>query len=40
MQNNNHPEARRGMVKFVLTIFFIAIVIAGIYLLGFTPGEA
>lgn len=36
----NHPEARRGMVKLVVTIFLIAIVIAGIYVLGFTPGEA
>lgn len=36
----SQPQARRGMVKFVITIFLIAIVIAGIYLLGFTPGEA
>jgi heme/copper-type cytochrome/quinol oxidase subunit 4 len=37
---NSLPKARRGMVTFVITIFLIAIVIAGIYLLGFTPGEA
>lgn len=27
------------MISFVLTIFFVAIILAAIYMLGFTPGE-
>ena len=37
--SKNHPEARRGMMTFVITIFVVAIVVAAIYVFGFTPGE-
>ncbi|SIP97964.1 hypothetical protein SAMN05880590_101572 [Rhizobium sp. RU35A] len=39
MTQDTGPKARGGMITFVLTIFAIAIVVAGIYMLGFTPGE-
>jgi hypothetical protein len=37
--SKNHPDARRGMMTFVITIFVVAIVVAAIYVFGFTPGE-
>ncbi|MDO1581274.1 hypothetical protein [Rhizobium oryzicola] len=39
MQNDTGPKARTGMFTFVLTIFAVALVVAGIYMIGFTPGE-
>jgi hypothetical protein len=39
MANDTGHKARSGMITFVLTIFAIALVLAGIYMVGFTPGE-
>ena len=32
-------KARVGMTRFVVVIFVLGMVIAGIYVFGFTPGE-
>lgn len=39
MAKETGHKARSGMISFVLTIFFVALVVAAIYMLGFTPGE-
>ncbi|WP_337266276.1 hypothetical protein [Oryzifoliimicrobium ureilyticus] len=39
MPKDTSPKARRGMTTFVIVIFIIAVLLAAVYLLGFTPGE-
>jgi hypothetical protein len=39
MAKDTGPKARGGMITFVLLIFAVALVLAGIYMFGFTPGE-
>lgn len=39
MAKDTGPRARKGMMSFVITIFLAAIVLAAIYMIGFTPGE-
>ncbi|WKC24121.1 hypothetical protein [Rhizobium sp. SSA_523] len=39
MAKDTGQKARSGMITFVLTIFVIALVLAAIYMFGFTPGE-
>jgi hypothetical protein len=39
MAKDTGPKARSGMITFVLLIFAVALVLAGIYMFGFTPGE-
>lgn len=36
---NTEQKANKGMIKFVLTIFVIAIIVAVTYLVLFTPGQ-
>ena len=36
---NTEQKANKGMIKFVLTIFVIAIIVAVAYLVLFTPGQ-
>jgi len=36
---NTEQKASKGMMKFVLTIFVIAIIVAVAYLVLFTPGQ-
>jgi hypothetical protein len=37
--SNTEQKASKGMIKFVLTIFVIAIILALAYMTFFTPGE-
>jgi hypothetical protein len=37
---STEKKARRGMSRFVPIIFVIAVVMAAVYLLAFTPGSA
>ncbi len=37
--SNTEVKTSRSMIKFVLTIFIVAILVALTYLLFFTPGE-
>lgn len=37
--SNSEAKTSRSMIKFVLTIFIIAILVALTYLLFYTPGE-
>lgn len=39
MARDTGPRARKGMMSFVITIFIVAVVLAVIYMVGFTPGE-
>ena len=39
VMSKDNPQARRGMTAFVIIIFVIAIILAAIYIIGFTPGE-
>ncbi|KKX29322.1 hypothetical protein YH62_16185 [Rhizobium sp. LC145] len=39
VMSKDNPQARRGMTAFVVTIFVIAVILAAIYIIGFTPGE-
>lgn len=39
MAKDTGKTARIGMMTFVVTIFLAAMVLAGIYMFGFTPGE-
>jgi hypothetical protein len=39
MAKDTGRKARSGMITFVITIFLVALVLAGIYIIGFTPGE-
>ncbi|WP_281408207.1 hypothetical protein [Rhizobium sp. FY34] len=39
MAKDTGKTAKGGMMAFVVTLFLTALVLAGVYLLGFTPGE-
>ncbi|MBB4142976.1 MULTISPECIES: hypothetical protein [Rhizobium] len=39
MARDTGPRARKGMISFVVTIFVVALILAAIYMIGFTPGE-
>lgn len=38
--SNTEKKATKGMIKFVLTIFVVAMIIAVAYMAFFTPGQA
>ncbi|MGF9693163.1 MULTISPECIES: hypothetical protein [unclassified Rhizobium] len=39
MAKDTGSKARNGMLTFVITIFALALVLAAVYMIGFTPGE-
>lgn len=39
MAKDTGPKARKGMISFVVTILLVALALAAIYMIGFTPGE-